>query len=125
MTDSRERTRFTVEAARAVMPELLAHADVVIEVRADLAELAAALSRGEPSPLGGVADAKALEARLHEHLNWFSTTGLELKGWAPLLVDFPSDLGGRDVLLCWLEGERELAWYHPVELGFPGRRRLA
>jgi hypothetical protein len=28
------------------------------------------------------------------------------------------------VLLCWLEGEEELAWYHHVGLGFAGRRRL-
>jgi hypothetical protein len=28
------------------------------------------------------------------------------------------------VLLCWLEGERELAWYHKAEFGFAGRRLI-
>jgi hypothetical protein len=28
------------------------------------------------------------------------------------------------VLLCWLESEPELAWYHRLDLGFAGRRRL-
>ena len=31
---------------------------------------------------------------------------------------------GVSVRLCWLEGDRELAWYHRTELGFLGRRRL-
>jgi hypothetical protein len=41
-----------------------------------------------------------------------------------VLVDFPAVIDGHDVLLCWLEGEPDLGWYHPTELGFPGRRRL-
>jgi hypothetical protein len=28
------------------------------------------------------------------------------------------------VLLCWLEGDRSLGWYHRLDLGFAGRRRL-
>ncbi len=50
--------------------------------------------------------------------------GVELKGWAPLLLDFPADLDGVPVLLCWLEGDRALEWYHRADLGFMGRRRL-
>jgi hypothetical protein len=96
----------------------------IVAVRADLAEIAAAISSGESSPLGGVAEAKALEARLHELLGWFAAEGIQLKGWAPVLVDFPAVIDGRDVLLCWLEGEPDLGWYHATELGFPGRRRL-
>jgi hypothetical protein len=29
------------------------------------------------------------------------------------------------VLFCWLEGDRDLRWYHEVELGFAGRRPLS
>ena len=106
------------------MPDVLEHAASIVDVRADLAELAATLSAGSDSPLGGVPEAKSLEAQLHELLTWFTGAGLELKGWAPMLIDFPAVLDGHDVLLCWLEGEPELAWYHRLELGFPGRRRL-
>jgi hypothetical protein len=118
------RRLFNLEDAVALMPRVQEIAAEIIDVRANLTELASAVSSGEPSPLGGVADAKALEARLHELLTWFGDEGIQLKGWAPLLIDFPSVLDGHDVLLCWLEGEPELAWYHPTELGFPGRRRL-
>jgi hypothetical protein len=33
-------------------------------------------------------------------------------------------MDGVPVLLCWLEGDEELAWYHRADLGFLGRRRL-
>ena len=115
---------FSVAEARALLPEVQERAGQVIAVRADLAELAAALSAGLPHPLGGVPEAKALEARLDDLLAWFPSQGLHLKGFAPVLVDFPSMLDGDDVLLCWIEGEPALEWYHRVDLGFMGRRRL-
>ncbi|HEY2640889.1 MAG TPA: DUF2203 domain-containing protein [Streptosporangiaceae bacterium] len=115
---------FTVAEARALMPELLARADSLIEVRASLVELQLALADGEHSPLGGLPEAKGYQAQLSELVGWFGTQGLELKGIAPLLLDFPSQRSGEPVLLCWLEGERELGWYHKLPLGFAGRRRL-
>ncbi len=107
-----------------MMPDLLAKADDVVRVRADLVEVQSALNQGGVSPLGGLPEAKALEARLSEILGWFPAEGLDLKGIAPLLLDFPAQLDGDTVLLCWLEGERELGWYHKPEHGFAGRRPL-
>ena len=115
---------FTLEQARLLMPDLLARADEAVKVRADLVELQSALNQGTTSPLGGLPEAKSLEARLSEILGWFSAEGLDLKGIAPLLLDFPAELDGDTVLLCWLEGERELRWYHKPEHGFAGRRPI-
>lgn len=115
---------FTLADARDLMPELLAKADELIVVRASLVELQAALTAGTSSPLGGLPEAKGFQARLSEIVGWFSATGLEVKGIAPLLLDFPSELAGEPVLLCWLEGEPELGWYHPLAFGFAGRRRI-
>ena len=115
---------FTLEQARLLMPDLLSRADDVVAVRADLIELRSALNAGTASPLGGLPEAKALEARLSETLGWFTSEGLELKSIAPLLLDFPARLDGDSVLLCWLEGERELGWYHKPEHGFAGRRPI-
>ena len=115
---------FTLAEARELMPALLARADQLVEIRASLVEVQAALASGEPSPLGGLPEAKAYQAQLSELVGWFSDEGLELKGIAPLLLDFPSELDGEPVLLCWLEGERELGWYHKLRHGFAGRRRL-
>jgi hypothetical protein len=115
---------FTLEQARLLLPDLLAKADDVVAARADLVELQTALNQGMASPLGGIPEVKALEARLSETLGWFTAEGLDLKGIAPLLLDFPAQLNGDDVLLCWLEGERELRWYHKPEHGFAGRRPI-
>ncbi|GAA1822006.1 DUF2203 domain-containing protein [Planosporangium flavigriseum] len=116
---------FTVAEARAELARLRPVLDELVAVRADAAELAAALSPGgAPTRLGGLPEWKATEARLDELMTTVQQTGAELKGLVPLLVDFPADLEGVPVLLCWLEGEPELAWYHRADLGFAGRRRL-
>ena len=116
---------FTVAEARELMPEVLARADELIEVRASLIEVEAALAAGDRSPLGGLPEAKGYQARLSELAGWFTGEGLELKGIAPLLLDFPASHDGEAVLLCWLEGERELGWYHKLAHGFAGRRRIS
>ncbi len=116
---------FSVEEARAELVALLPVLDDVVALRADAAELAAARSPGgRPTDLGGMPELKAAQARLDELMTRVQQTGAELKGLAPLLVDFPSELDGVPVLLCWLEGDRELGWYHRSDLGFAGRRRL-
>ncbi len=40
------------------------------------------------------------------------------------LVDFPSLREGREVYLCWEEGEPEIGFWHDPEAGFGGRRPL-
>jgi hypothetical protein len=116
---------FTVPEARAELDRLRPVLDELVVVRADLVELSAALTPGgEPTALGGLPERKAAEARLNELMTEVQRTGADLKGVAPLLVDFPADLGGVAVLLCWLEGEPGLDWYHRADLGFAGRLRL-
>ena len=117
---------FTPEEAAAELEALLPTLDEIVALRADAAELAAAQQPGgRPTALGGLPELKAAQARLDEMLTRVQQTGAELKGLAPLLVDFPADLDGVPVLLCWLEGDRSLRWYHRADLGFAGRRPLA
>jgi arsenite methyltransferase len=116
---------FTVPEARAELASLRRDLDEIVALRADAAELAAALNAGEEqSRLGGLPELKAAQARLDELLGELERRGVELKGFAPLLVDFYGELDGLPVCLCWLEGDPELVWYHRLDLGFAGRRRL-
>ena len=116
---------FTPDEAVAELDRLLPVLDEIVALRADAAELAAGVqSGGRATSLGGVPELKAAQARLDELLTEVQQTGAVLKGVAPLLVDFPSELDGTDVLLCWLEGDRALGWYHRLDLGFAGRRPL-
>ncbi|MGH4025539.1 MAG: DUF2203 domain-containing protein [Pseudonocardiaceae bacterium] len=115
---------FDVAQARSLMPEVRSRVSAFVEARADLMELSADLRHSGSSPLGGVAEMKALQARLDDMLEWFPARGIEVKGFAPFLVDFPAVLDGVSVRLCWLEGEPELRWYHRSDLGIAGRRLL-
>lgn len=40
------------------------------------------------------------------------------------LADFPTTLDGRWVYLCWRRSEPEVAFWHEVDGGFRGRRRI-
>jgi hypothetical protein len=40
------------------------------------------------------------------------------------LVDFPALREGREIYLCWEEGEPEIGFWHEPEAGFGGRRPL-
>lgn len=112
----------TLEEARRQLAALRPSIDELIELRADLAELRADLAQGGSSPLGGVAEAKALEARIYATLEAISAQNIQVKGFAPVLLDFPGHRDGRDVLWCWLEGDPDIRWYHRDDCGFPGRR---
>ena len=50
--------------------------------------------------------------------------GGELKGLDLGLVDFPTEIDGEVVLLCWQYGEKEIDYYHSFEAGFGGRKPL-
>lgn len=116
---------FSIAQARAELARLRPVLADVVALRADAAELAASLTAGAaPTALGGLPEFKAAQARLDELLSEVQATGVELKGVAPLLLDFPAEFDGVPVLLCWLEGDAELGWYHRRDLGFAGRRRL-
>jgi hypothetical protein len=109
-----------VDEARAALADVRERVDAFLTLRADLAELRADLQLGG----GNLADAKALEARLYADLEYFAGTGASIKGFAPLLLDWPGERAGVPVLWCWLEGEAGIEWYHRLDAGFAGRRRV-
>jgi hypothetical protein len=115
---------FTLDEARARLADLRPRIDELVERRAALAELRADLAAGRTSPHGVLADAKAWEAQLYGDLETFAETGAHVKGFAPLLLDYPGQLDGESVLWCWVEGEPDIGWYHRADCGFAGRRRV-
>lgn len=48
--------------------------------------------------------------------------GVEMKGLDTGLVDFPAEVDGRQVLLCWQLGEDSVRFWHEPDAGFAGRQ---
>ncbi|WP_412539684.1 DUF2203 domain-containing protein [Longispora sp. K20-0274] len=112
----------TLYEARAILAGLLPHIHNLIALRADFAELQADLAADGTSPLGGLAEAKSLEARLFATVEHLTAHGAQVKGFSPVLLDFPGERDGRPVLWCWLEGDEDIFWYHRQDTGFAARR---
>ena len=51
--------------------------------------------------------------------------GVEMKGIDSGLVDFPAEVNGRTVLLCWQLGEESVQYWHEEDAGFAGRQPVA
>ena len=64
--------------------------------------------------------ARAIDGYVRE----LTEIGVEMKGFDVGLVDFPGEMGGRPVYLCWRLGEASVAHWHERDAGFAGRRPL-
>jgi len=53
-----------------------------------------------------------------------SALGIQLKDPRMGLIDFPTNLDGRRVLLCWHLGEPSIQFWHDEHTGFAGRQPL-
>ena len=50
--------------------------------------------------------------------------GVELGDWSEGIVDFSSVVAGRQVWLCWRQGEQAVTHWHEFDEGFPERRSI-
>lgn len=71
-------------------------------------------------------EAEAIYSRLEGFMEELDTLGCHWKGhgFETALVDFPGELDGRPVLLCWQLGEDRVEYYHDEETGFDGRQPI-
>jgi hypothetical protein len=127
---------FTIDQANAMLPlvraitgDLAALAKDVVERRHRLALLTSGrdLKLGDPysDELAQMeAELERDASRLQEYVDELRQLGVEPKGAVEGLVDFPCQLDGRLVLLCWKLGEPELLFWHDLDSGFAGRQPL-
>jgi hypothetical protein len=127
---------FTIEQANAMLPlvraitaDLAGLARDVMERRHRLALLTAGrdLKPGDPysdelAQMEG--DLERDAARLQEYVEELRELGVEPKGAVEGLIDFPCELDGRIVYLCWRLGEPEVLYWHDLDAGFVGRQPL-
>ena len=85
-----------------------------------------ALAEAGPQNGGGDAGRVVSEAflQLRDALARLQEAEVVLRDLDRGLVDFPAIRDDREVYLCWLEGEDEIAYWHDLEAGFAGREPL-
>jgi hypothetical protein len=96
--------------------EMLATCDMLIAANtADANERAAGLQD----------EIQRTAAEIDRFLAELEQLGVQFKGFEAGLVDFPAELEGRDVLLCWRLGETAVEHWHEMDAGFAGRKPIA
>jgi hypothetical protein len=63
--------------------------------------------------------------RLRELVDELAGIGVELKDLEAGLLDFPAQVDGRDIYLCWKLGESAVGYWHDCSAGFAGRRPIS
>ena len=72
-------------------------------------------------------DRKAvLEAELDDLFKELESLGCSFRDWGFEigLVDFPSEIEGEPVLLCWRSDEATVSFYHSPDAGYAGRKPI-
>ncbi len=70
------------------------------------------------------AEREAAVQQAHDALSEIDAIGVQVKDIATGLLDFPCNLDGDIVLLCWKMGESEITHWHTLEGGFAARQPL-
>lgn len=65
-----------------------------------------------------------MEMEANMRISRLTSTGIQVKDIDMGLVDFPSVIDGKVVLLCWKAGEETISHYHGLYDGFLGRKPL-
>ena len=127
---------FTLEEANAALERVRPLAEQMVERRramlaaqareeelgARVAGNGGGIDPGDPARAEAAVEeeAKAI-AQLVDEIH---SLGAQVKDIDTGLLDFPSLREGEEVLLCWRVGEPAVEWYHGVEDGYAGRRRI-
>jgi hypothetical protein len=137
--DDSEKKVFTVQQANATLPLVRAIVRDVTALAQELRERHQRLGRarapqgkkvGAPSEAHqeelqqAEADLERGRERMQELERELAALGVELKDYFTGLVDFPAQMHGRNVYLCWRLGEPEVGHWHELEAGFAGRQKL-
>ena len=119
---------YTVAQANAALQHVGEVLDRLRRAREGLndEEVRSLLDEAAPQNGGGEAGRRVSESflALRSGLLELQTLEIVLRDLDRGLIDFPSIRDGREVYLCWEEGEERIEFWHDVEAGFAGRQPL-
>jgi hypothetical protein len=119
---------YTVEEASELLPRVVELITDIRSARDRLGDREAreALSEAGPTNGGGEPGRTVSEAfvQLRDAVAELQSLEVVLRDLDRGLLDFPSLRDGREVYLCWQDGEDAIRFWHEPEAGFAGRRPL-
>ena len=119
---------YTLEEASELLPRVVELIERMRSARDRLGDREAreALSEAGPTNGGGDPGRTVSEAfvELRDSVAELRDMDVVLRDLDRGLLDFPSLRDGREVYLCWQEGEDAIEYWHEPEAGFAGRRPL-
>jgi hypothetical protein len=119
---------YTLEQASELLPRVAEIIERMRVARNQLGDREAreALSDAGPTNGGGAPGRTVSQGFLELRDSMIELRELEvvLRDLDRGLLDFPSLRDGREVYLCWQEGEDGIAFWHEPDAGFGGRRPL-
>lgn len=120
---------YTLDAARAALPQVKTLMAQVQEARVEILRL-----RPDMWPVlqkaagngGNVAAGQILSHfhKMEEGVKGILGMGILVKDLDTGLVDFLSVRKGREVYLCWQYGEEDLTFWHDINTGYQGRQPI-
>ncbi len=119
---------YSLEEAAELLPDLVELIAHMREARDRLGDREAreALSEASPTNGGGAPGRTVSEGfvELRDSMTKLRDLDVVLRDLDRGLLDFPSLRDGREVYLCWAEGEDAIRYWHEPDAGFAGRRPL-
>ena len=123
---ARPRRYFTVAEANELLPEVVGMVSQIAERIQRARALLDSVKNAPDSPEKNatVEEIDELRVEIEALSDEISEAGVEIKELSPALLDFPALMNGREVYLCWREGEAGVDHWHPLHTGFAGRQKL-
>jgi hypothetical protein len=118
--------RFDRDQANAELDELRERLPRLRESRRGLVASSERITEAVAGDGGGVAGSEwfGYQQALRTEIEYLAERGILLRDAETGLVDFPAEIDGRRVFLCWRLGEEEVAHFHDEHAGFSRRKPL-
>lgn len=123
---------FTIEQANRTLPLVRRIVQDIVDHHAGWQEMVKSLDVLAASPAPDSVkidrlqrDIQAAARTIEGFVRELNDLGVQMKGPDIGLVDFPGEVDGHPVYLCWRLGESAVAHWHERDAGFADRRPLA
>ena len=118
---------FTLNEAQGVLPQIVAKLEAIQNCRGQLQNLAANMESMDSAAEDGKSPKEMLHNLLRQTTqltNELAADGVLVRNLETGLIDFPSRRDGKDVFLCYMLGESDIKYWHPIHEGYTGRQSI-